>query len=308
MVKRAGVLLTVLLSVLPMVSMAEEVLVRWGDITVTQEDVRRYLTFNLPEEDHAKAMDGNLYQYIGNILMMRELARRAREEDIGPGPEQLAWQREYQEVIWRAKAYQEQTVAEAQADMDWEAYAKEVYIAEPERFTLPDKVEAAHILIQVQDRTEEEARMLIDSLREQAMAGESFAELAKAHSEDKGSRSKGGNLGAFEASQMVPEFAEAAFALAKPGDISEVVKTQFGYHIIQLNKKIPGQKQNFEKVKPQLIENLKKTVAQQAINTLLGTLRSEAFGQEINHKAANALREEYGLEPVSEPAPVETDN
>src|SRR5690554_4530502 len=145
-----------LLSVLPITTMAEEVLVRWGDITVTQEDLQRYLTFNLPEEDHAKALEGNFHQYINNILMMRELARRAREQNIGPSAEQLAWQREYQEVMWRVKAYQEKAVAEAQAEMDWDGYAREVYIAEPERFTLPDKVDAAHILVSTQERSDDE--------------------------------------------------------------------------------------------------------------------------------------------------------
>lgn len=303
----ASILLPILAAPVVAADAADDVLAQWGDITVTQDDMRRYLDFYLPDEDQAKALQGNFNQYVGNMIMMRELAQRAREQKIGPDSAQMAWQKEYQSVVWLVKDYQARAVEQAKVEVDLEAQAQELYIAEPERFMSPDKVAAAHILVQVKGRTDEEAQELIESVRKRAVAGESFAQLAKDYSEDKGSRVKGGSLGEFEAGQMVPEFSEAAFALAKPGDISEVIKTQFGYHIIVLNKKVPGTKRPFKKLKPKLIEELKQGLAKATIDTMLGDLRQEVFSQQLNVAAANKLRAEYGLEPLLESTPAVDD-
>lgn len=298
--RRFGLVLAVVMMPALAVSVyaEDEILAQYGDITVTQEDMQRYVDFYLPPEDQAKALEGNFHQYVGNILMMRELARRAQKEEVGADAEQLAWQQEYQAVVWRVKAYQEHAIAEAQKNVDWEARARELYIAEPERFISPDKVDAAHILVQPKGRTDEEALKLIADVREKALAGESFAKLAEQFSEDKGSSAKGGNLGEFEASQMVPEFADAAFALNEPGAISDVVKTQFGYHVILLNKKVPGAKRPFEEIKPKLIEELQRNLAKRTVDNMLADLRTEAYSQQLNIEAANEFRAKYGLKPL----------
>jgi parvulin-like peptidyl-prolyl isomerase len=80
-------------------------------------------------------------------------------------------------------------------------------------------------------RTKEEARKLAAELRDRAKKGESFAALARQHSDDAGTKARGGSLGAFERPAMVQPFSQAAFSL-KPGEISDVVETQFGFHVI----------------------------------------------------------------------------
>jgi hypothetical protein len=105
----------------------------------------------------------------------------------------------------------------------------------------PLEVGARHILISYRGashaapyitRSKEEARYLAVALRERALAGEDFGELAKENSDDRGSAAAGGDLGRFRREQMVPEFSDAAFSL-EPGGISEVIESQFGFHIIQ---------------------------------------------------------------------------
>ncbi|GEM_PF-905032 len=100
---------------------------------------------------------------------------------------------------------------------------------------------AAHILIAytgalraqaVTVRTKEEARQLAETLRTQATDAAVFSKLAQQHSDDPGSRPKGGDLGHFQRESMVKPFADAAFALA-PGQVSQVVETQFGFHVIR---------------------------------------------------------------------------
>ncbi|MDZ4183595.1 MAG: SurA N-terminal domain-containing protein [Desulfuromonadales bacterium] len=113
-----------------------------------------------------------------------------------------------------------------------------------DRFEVPEQVRAAHLLIRVpQGATPEvqaEKRAIIESLREKALQGEDFAALAKRHSEDPGSGVQGGDLGFFSRGTMVPSFENAAFAL-NVGAISQVVTTDFGYHLIRVSARQDAQ-------------------------------------------------------------------
>jgi len=101
--------------------------------------------------------------------------------------------------------------------------------------TVKASVELSHILFNIQPSQEsiKAARAKIESILKRIRDGEDFAELAKQYSEDPGSRKRGGELGFIERGDFVREFEEAAFAL-QPGEISDIVQTQFGFHIIQL--------------------------------------------------------------------------
>lgn len=123
---------------------------------------------------------------------------------------------------------------------------QDYYTAHPEEFS-GDKIRARHILVQ----TEDEAKQVLDRLAKK----EPFEELAKTLSKDTSTAPKGGDLNYFSRDQMVPEFAKAAFAL-KPGEVSGVVKSPFGHHIIQLVDRQKGQPLTFEQVKAQLQRRL----------------------------------------------------
>jgi peptidyl-prolyl cis-trans isomerase C len=114
----------------------------------------------------------------------------------------------------------------------------EFYAANRARFKTPEQIHARHILIKVKpdanEATKEMALKRINAILAKAKAGEDFAELAIKHSEGP-SGPKGGDLGFFGRGQMVPAFEEAAFAL-KPGEISNVVQTRFGVHIIKIDE------------------------------------------------------------------------
>jgi peptidyl-prolyl cis-trans isomerase D len=129
-----------------------------------------------------------------------------------------------------------------------EAYRRRVQISEdeildyyennPEKFETPKTVEARHILINVSqdadDETVAQARKRIEDILKQARAGQDFAELAKQYSEDP-SKDRGGYLGEFRRDSMVKPFADKAFSMAA-GEISEPVRTQFGWHLIKVEK------------------------------------------------------------------------
>ncbi len=97
-----------------------------------------------------------------------------------------------------------------------------------------ETVDASHILFGIEDPTQDaEIKAKAEAVLKRARSGEDFAELAKEFSDDSGSASRGGNLGAFPRGSMVKPFEEAAFSL-KPGEISDLVKTDYGYHIIKV--------------------------------------------------------------------------
>ncbi len=136
-----------------------------------------------------------------------------------------------------------------------------------------DLVTARHILIRMKgsavplktgqkELTDEEALAKAKDLRAKIVAGGKFEDLAKDESDDTGSGANGGDLGEFGRGRMVPQFEEAAFAM-KAGDVSEPVKTQFGYHVIQVQK---HETKKFEDVQSEIDEKVKPEMAQKAID------------------------------------------
>ena len=145
-------------------------------------------------------------------------------------------------------------------------------------FEKPEQVKASHILIKTaEDATDDqkmEARKKIDDVRKKAVAGEDFAALAKEYSEGP-SNVRGGDLGYFSRGQMVKPFEDVAFSL-KQGEISDVVETQFGYHIIIVTDHRPASVVDYETAKAQIEERLKQEKSLGQIRQYIETLREKA--------------------------------
>jgi peptidyl-prolyl cis-trans isomerase C len=162
-----------------------------------------------------------------------------------------------------------------------------------------DELEARHILIGVEGAgvgdaklTDAQAKAKADDIRQRLDKGEAFATLARAESDDKGSAAAGGSLGTMKRGQMVPQFEAAAYKLQK-GEVSQPVRTRFGYHIIQvLNRTTPTYEQAAQRVSPRrlevLIEQLKKTAQPEIDDSYFG--------------AAEPSRAESGADAPAQPA------
>jgi peptidyl-prolyl cis-trans isomerase C len=138
-----------------------------------------------------------------------------------------------------------------------------------------ERVKASHILIRFKgsnaparpgqkDLTDEEALAKAQDIRKQLLGGADFATLAKAESDDTGSGAKGGSLGTFSHGQMVPPFEQAAFTLPL-NQISEPVKSPFGYHVIKVEERTS---KNFEEAKPDLEKQLGPQLAREALDKI----------------------------------------
>jgi len=137
---------------------------------------------------------------------------------------------------------------------------KQFYDKNAERFSRPEQVRARHILLKLEGKKGEDVKKQAEDLVKQLRAGADFAALAKQFSDDPGSKERGGDLGSFGPGRMVPEFDKAAFS-QEPNQIGDPVKSQFGYHIIQVMEKQPAVKYEFALVKDQIYRELSQPKA-----------------------------------------------
>ncbi len=155
---------------------------------------------------------------------------------------------------------------------------KTYYDSHPDSFKQPEQVRASHILIKVDPQADEsqraEARKKIEEIQQKLQKGEDFATLAKGFSEGPSS-AKGGDLGYFRRGQMVKPFEEAAFAL-KPGEVSGLVETRFGYHLIKVIEKKPETKMSYEDIKDKLGHYLRQQKAQKEVSVYLQKVKERA--------------------------------
>lgn len=173
------------------------------------------------------------------------------------------------------EAYVENVVAPAVKVSDEDS--KKFYNENPDYFKLGDTVTASHILVAAKPDDKDnqaKAKEKAEGLRKKALAGEDFAKLAKENS-DCPSREQGGDLGTFTRGRMVKSFEDAAFAL-EVGKISEVVESEFGYHVIKLTDKKKDAKVPFDQVKAKIVEHLKGGKINEALKSKVDELKKVA--------------------------------
>ena len=222
---------------------------------VTLADVKAMIDLVVPlrERDGFLGQPGNVEQMVLAIYSQRALAAQARQQGYDRQPQTqrdlvLGEQRTLSDSWINHQARQK-----LPADAQLEQFARTAYNAEPQRFMRGEQVQARHILVAVQGGvTDQQAKAKAEDLLARLGKGESFEALARAQSDDKGSGARGGDLGTFGRGRMVRPFEEAVFAMTKPGQRSGLVKSQFGYHIIELLSREPGRKATFDEVKNEL--------------------------------------------------------
>ena len=144
-----------------------------------------------------------------------------------------------------------------QADINpSDAELQALYRAMPDKFQVPERVKVRHILLRSDANNDKEVKAKIDDLEKQLKAGADFAELAKKNSQDPGSASKGGDLDWVVKGQTVKEFEAAAFSLPI-NQVSQPIKTTYGYHILQVTEKQPAHMIPFEEAKPALVNQIR---------------------------------------------------
>jgi len=244
----------------------DPVVITAGVVTVRKSEFEAALK-TLPAEYQGFAQGPGRKQFADDYLRMRLLANEGAKAGLQNDPD----------VVNQLKLMRENLVATAELKKIEAGIAisdAEVQKAYADNANQYEQVKARHILIAPKgspaaqagkkELTDDEAKAKAEDLRKQIVGGANFDELAKKESDDVGSGARGGDLGSFGHGAMVPEFEQAAFA-AKIGDVTPVVKTQFGYHIIKVES---HDSTPLEQVRPTIEKNLKQTKLRAALDAL----------------------------------------
>ncbi len=235
----------------------EKVLAQVGNYKLTLKEFNDQIRSLPPQLQMAVQRNPELKkQLLDRWVQLTLMALEARKENLAAKPEVKKRIEDMTNALLAQEFMMENISNKAKVtDKEVKAY----YEKHKSEFMQKEQVRARHILIKVPPNAGakkwEEARKKALKIRAELLKGKSFSRLAEKYSDDPGSKARGGDLGYFSKGRMVPEFEKAAFALKK-GEISQPVKTTFGYHIIQLEDRKPARQRSFNEVKQQIRQRL----------------------------------------------------
>jgi len=269
----------------PLVAKVNGVEVHQSDLTVAEEEAGQIPPMS-PE-----AKQDYLVQFVADMILV---SKAAEDKKLGDTPE---FKRKSE--FARKKLLMEGLLQSIGKDALTDEAMHKVYDEAVKQIGEEKEVHARHILFRApagDEKASKEAEDKIKAVIARLKKGEDFAKVASEVTEDPSGKANGGDLGYFSKDQMVPEFSEAAFKLEN-GQISDPVKTQFGWHVIKVEDKRVKQAPKFEEVKPQ-IENF---VVRKAQAELVTKLRAEAKIERMD-KPAKADEKPAPSTPAPDPA------
>jgi peptidyl-prolyl cis-trans isomerase C len=234
-----------------------QVLVSGQGVSIDSKEIQMELE-RVPAETRAQlsspaAMQNN----VANVYARRVLAKDALKEGLDKNPLVIAAIEKAKERIL-SDAMLEKIDQRNQPNLqDLEAWAQTSYKANAKKYEQPEQVRASHILIRT---AEPDAKAKAEAILKELRNGADFSKLAKDKSQDPGSAAKGGDLGFFGRGRMIKPFEDTAFGMAKAGDISGVIESPFGFHIIRLDEKKPAGLQPFAEVKDVLLRQAQNEI------------------------------------------------
>lgn len=268
------------------VAQSNPVLVRHGNTVITKQDVERVAADTIPAEQLEVffADERRVREFISRMFIVRKLAEEGSKR---PLTDVEKWRLEEIRTRTMSQMQLEHLVSQAKLP-DLESLAKETYQARPERFKRPAEVHAAHVLVDVKKRSVDEARKRAEEALAKLKSGESFEKVVADYSDDPSAVTNKGDLGFFGPGRMVKPFEDAAFALKTPGQLTDLVQTDFGFHIIKLVERRPESIAPFEEIKQQLIAEERRQFRSRVVDQ--ETARIGALpGKEVNQQAIESL-------------------
>jgi len=231
---------------------------------ITQEDADIFVQASAPQSTFTTLSDKQKKMVVERLVERELFVEAAKKEGAEKNPEYAQNLEKIKEEllinVWMKEQMDNTIVSNSEA--------KDFYEKNKAKYKVAQKAKARHILV----KEEKEAQKIIDELK--TLKGKDlekkFIELAKAKSVGP-SKVSGGDLGEFSAEQMVPAFSKATFALKDGSITTKPVKTQFGYHVVYLEKLTPESTLKFDDVKDKIIQLLK----QQQFNTKIGEVAKE---------------------------------
>jgi peptidyl-prolyl cis-trans isomerase C len=235
----------------------EVVLANQGDAILTQKAIDGALS-KIPEQHRLMFIRDSVKvdKLVKDMMQTEVFALDAEDHEFSKDP-MVQERMRLAARVTLAEAWMEEILLRA-PDADYASMAYEDYLANPDSYSIPATLDVTHVLIGNEDRTMEEAVKFADELTVELEKnpGE-FDFMVQEYSTDPGKESNFGKYEHMGHGQMVKPFEDAAFALQAEGDISQPVRTEFGYHLIRLDKRHESRVLPFEKVREQAESNLK---------------------------------------------------
>ena len=238
---------------------------------------------------------------LARMLVQKSLAAQARAAKLDATPEaRLRAQLELDRLLAQFMVESVEAAASAEFDANpgrYEARAREFYTIDRARFATPEQVSATHVLFDAKKRGADEAKRLAQEARAKILAGADMSKLAFEESDDPSATRNSGALGWFGKKEMDPAFADAAFALKSPGDVSLPVQSEFGWHVIRLDGKRPASVKPYEEVRESIMVELKKRYVDEKRDEAVSAIRRDPATQ-VNREAVGALSPRVDIESV----------
>lgn len=221
-----------------------------GGLRITVDDLNAD-ALRLPAGARQQALQqpDAVQQTAMNIYIRRVLAAEAQRDGLDKDPVVAATLQLARDRVLSDARLAKIDVANKPSEDAIEAAAKAAYNADPKKFTTPEQARVRHILL---TGNTEKGKQVAEQVLADVKAGADFEKVAREKSADAGSAARGGDLGWFEPGRMVPEFDEAVAQLKKPGEISGLIRSQFGWHIIKLEGRRPGGQRSYEEMREDL--------------------------------------------------------
>lgn len=257
------------LSIVASSALASDILVTVNGKNITKQDAQIFVTAQAPQAIFTDLKPEEQVMIKERLVEKELFTELALKEGIDQQPEFKKNMKKLKaELIvnmWMKTQLDNAVVSDSEA--------KEFYTKNVDKFKKPESAKASHILV----KTEEEAKAIIDTLKplKGAKLKEKFIVLAKEKSIG-GSGKDGGDLGSFTKDKMVPEFATATWALEEGTMTMQAVKTQFGYHVIYLEKITKSEAVAYDEVKEKIIGSLKQKQFAAKISAVATELKSKA--------------------------------
>ena len=232
---------------------------------------------------------------VSNLLVTRQLATEAGKEGLEKDPAVQAQIRiATEEILSKARVDQLQKTLKLP---DFEKLAKEEYIGHREKYVITGKLDVEHVLISTEKHGDDEAKSIADDVRKQAVAHpDQFDALIEKYSEDPSKSANHGLMTDASSKRYVPPFSAAAQALKVPGEISPVIKTKFGYHVLKLVTRTSDMPQTFDAVKASIVDQLRSDYITKQVSRHTDELRNAHI--DANPELIASLRDRYGVAPT----------
>jgi peptidyl-prolyl cis-trans isomerase C len=226
---------------------AEPALLEAGAVKVESTDIEGdALRIPLETRKTTLASPESVHQLANNLVIRRALAAQAEAAGLSNDPAIQAAIRIARDRVLSDALFARMDAANKPTAAALDALAITNYKSNPQRFNLPEETSARHILVAMKTP---DAKAKAAAILQELKSGADFEKIARERSEDPGSASQGGALGFAPRGRMVAPFEEALAKLQKPGELSDVVETQFGYHIIRFEERRPAGVRPYEQVK-----------------------------------------------------------